>query len=297
MSIVPVLVLLSQIYGAVSDVVRADFDPTEGGRRLNPACESEALRHTNGNAPSLESLVGASGSDKARQGNGRGHHGYTRYYERILKPLRHEPVRFVEIGVERGRSLKAWQQYFTRADHVYGIGYGTFQTTPSQACSSNAGTHVATRANCTIFMGDQSKSEFLHHFIDETGGSFDVVVDDGSHVPSHQMISFETLWPSVKPGGMYIVEDIETSWWKPTASIYGYSLANEINVVEKWRGLVDTVNREFTHGRSLLTDENAAVYTSIASVEFGQNIIIFYKALEGEEDFLEKPYRFQFNVK
>jgi len=57
--------------------------------------------------------------------------------------------------------------------------------------------------------------------------------------------------------------------------------------------LVETLNREFTNGRSPLTDENLAVYGSIASVEFGQNIIIFYKVLQGEERFLSKPYRFK----
>merc|ERR1712029_878213 len=122
----------------------------------------------------------------------------------------------------------------------------------------------------------------MGHFISETGGNFDIIIDDGSHVPNHQLVSFETLWPSIKPGGMYIVEDIETNWWRPSSKIYGYTLKDQTNVVEKWKGLVETVNREFTGGHSLLTDENDAIYGNIVSVEFGQNIIFFHKALEGE---------------
>jgi hypothetical protein len=242
---------------------------------------------------SLESLAGASGSDKARVGNGNGHHGYTRYYERIFKPLRKSAVRIVEIGVERGASMKMWQQYFSEAEHVYGIGYGNFQKTPSQDCDSDAATRVDSKTACTIYKGDQSDIKFLNHFIEKTGGNFDVIIDDGSHVPSHQLVSFETLWSSVKPGGVYIVEDVETNWWKPTAQmeVYGYSLQNQPNVVEIWKGVIDSVNREFTDGHSKLTDEKPEVYGSVASIEFGQNIIIFHKALEGEESMLSKKYR------
>ena len=245
---------------------------------------------------SLESLAGASGSDKARVGNGRGYHGYTRYYERIFKAIRKSSVRLLEIGVEKGRSMKMWQQYFSEAEHVYGIGYGNFQETPSQECDSNAATRVNSKTGCTIYKGDQSDVKFLNHFIKKTGGNFDVIIDDGSHVPKHQLVSFETLWPAVKPGGMYIVEDIETNWWKPTTNIYGYSLQNQPNVVEIWKGLVESVNREFTNGHSKLTDEKPDIYGNVVSVEFGQNIIIFHKALKGEETMLSKKYRFQGNL-
>ena len=56
---------------------------------------------------SLEFYARASGSNKARHGNGGNeYHGYTRYYERIFNRIRYDPVRLVEIGVEHGRSMK-----------------------------------------------------------------------------------------------------------------------------------------------------------------------------------------------
>ena len=243
---------------------------------------------------SLEFYARASGSNKARQGNGGNeYHGYTRYYERIFNRIRYDPVRLVEIGVEHGRSMKMWQQYFTNAEHVYGIGFRNFQTTPSQKCSFDSETRVETSTACTIYKGDQSSVSFLKHFAKETGGNFDIIIDDGSRVPSHQLVSFETLWPHVRAGGMYIVEDIETNWWKSSASMYGYSLKKNPNVVEKWKGLVETVNREFTNGHSQLTDENLEIYGNIVSVEFGQNIIIIHKALKREEGMLSRKYRYQ----
>ena len=65
-----------------------------------------------------------------------------------------------------------------------------------------------------VYYGDQSNTTFLSHFLERSGGNFDVIIDDGSHLPSHQVISFEALWKSVVPGGQYIVEDTETSYWK-----------------------------------------------------------------------------------
>ena len=71
---------------------------------------------------------------------------------------------------------------------------------------------------CSIVRGDQSDTAFLQRFvhqvswdwwvwilrysplIGQTGGNFTLVIDDGSHLPSHQIISLETLWPSVAPG-------------------------------------------------------------------------------------------------
>ena len=59
---------------------------------------------THGHVKSLEMILGASGSDKARPGNGRGEHGYTPYYENLFEPLRTRKVRLLEIGVEMGRN-------------------------------------------------------------------------------------------------------------------------------------------------------------------------------------------------
>ena len=44
---------------------------------------------------------------------------------------------------------------------------------------------------------------------------FDVILDDGSHVPEHQILTINKLWKLVKPfPGIYIIEDLQTSYWK-----------------------------------------------------------------------------------
>ena len=89
---------------------------------------------------------------------------------------------------------------------------------------------------------------------------------------------------------MYVIEDIETSLWSPEASIYGYKLHNQTNVIELWKKVADSVNREFNFGHSELTDAKPHVYGDVASIEFGHNVIIFKKARKQDVDLLSRRY-------
>ena len=53
-------------------------------------------------------------------------------------------------------------------------------------------------------------------------GPWDIIIDDGSHVPYHMVFSFFSLWKAVVPGGLYVIEDVETNYWKPGSKVYGH---------------------------------------------------------------------------
>ena len=92
----------------------------------------------------------------------------------------------MEIGVEAGRSMKSWPLYFKNANHIFGIGYGTsneWQEKGEQDCGEMMVGHPG---KCTLFKGDQSNNDFLHYFLNVSGGNFDFIIDDASHVPFHQ---------------------------------------------------------------------------------------------------------------
>ncbi len=63
-----------------------------------------------------------------------------------------------------------------------------------------------------VRIGSQDDPAFLRSVIDEMG-SPDIILDDGSHVSDHQKISFETLWPLLKVGGLYVIEDLHTAYF------------------------------------------------------------------------------------
>lgn len=200
------------------------------------------------------------------------HHGYHRFYYPILKEYESKPVRLLEIGVEDGKSMKIWETYFKNANHIYGIGYKNYQTKDIEYVKDNM----------TLFMGDQSSNEFLHKMISLSNGNFDIIIDDGSHVPSHIITSFNALWNTIKPGGYYIIEDVETSYWSKQSSIYGYSLRNEPSTVEYFKNMVDEVNNEFIKGKTS---------SSIGSISFMYNMIIIRKVSNEDSPFLNRVYR------
>jgi hypothetical protein len=64
----------------------------------------------------------------------------------------------------------------------------------------------------TILIGDQGSETDLMQWVNITGGGFDIIVDDGSHNPRHQLESFRLLFEhALKPGGIYFIEDIESA--------------------------------------------------------------------------------------
>lgn len=140
-------------------------------------------------------------------------HMYQHVYEEMLEPFRSLPIRFMEIGLGcdmkygPGRSFKLWDEYFTNSDAQL------HYMERDGACVSAM--NIQPR-NGHIFVGSQDNITFLQHTatrLDALGG-LDVLVDDGGHTMSQQLTTFETFWPHMRPGGLYVVEDVQTSYIK-----------------------------------------------------------------------------------
>jgi hypothetical protein len=129
-------------------------------------------------------------------------HGYLGRYERHLSARRRERLTILEIGIgggpstKGGDSLRMWQAYFPNS-MIYGI-----DIRPKSI----------TGPRIRFLQGDQSDTQFLTRAAAEIG-AIDVVIDDGRHVNSHVRTTFRTLFPSVAPGGSYIIEDLQTAYF------------------------------------------------------------------------------------
>ncbi len=129
---------------------------------------------------------------------------YLPIYEATLFPLRHRPVRMLEIGVHKGGSLEMWRRYLHPDSVVTGI-----DIDPDCRRFDNPSRNIHVR------IGSQQDLRFLRHVTNELG-PFDVILDDGSHAASHMVDSFRFLFPtSLAPGGIYIVEDLCANYWAP----------------------------------------------------------------------------------
>jgi hypothetical protein len=134
------------------------------------------------------------GTDKSSLAN-----DYLFFYHRHLAALRSKSdVRVLEIGVDEGRSLKMWDDYFPHAAVIVGMDVNP------RAKRFEGGRFV-------IELGDQSDSEALLS-IGMRHGPFDIILDDGSHIWHHQIKSLVNLFSFVRPGGFYILEGLATSF-------------------------------------------------------------------------------------
>lgn len=148
--------------------------------------------------PTLDELAILHGTDKSSRLN-----AFTEKYAPYLEPRRDEPLTLLEIGVMQGASLRMWHDYFPRA---LVVGIDVVLEAPGLD-----GLAPAVRTARVDQSDDAQLRRFAEDLRAERGG-FDLVIDDGSHLCRHQILSFKTLFPFVKPGGVYFVEDVTTSY-------------------------------------------------------------------------------------
>src|ERR1035441_4302581 len=125
---------------------------------------------------------------------------YLPIYDRHFSVFRGTPVKLLEIGVLDGGSLQLWRKFFGADATIFGI-------------DIDQRTKAFDDSDGRVRIGSQADTKFLRSVIDEMGG-IDIVIDDGSHVASHQRTSFKFLYPLLNVGGVYLVEDLHTSYWR-----------------------------------------------------------------------------------
>lgn len=119
-------------------------------------------------------------------------HNFCNDYEKLL---RKDVKTLWEIGILDGASLRMWSDYYPNAKI---IGY---DIEDKSSLSFND--------NVSVKLLDQSNKSQLSELAKQT--DIDIIVDDGSHIIQHQILTFEMLFNCLKSGGQYILEDLHTS--------------------------------------------------------------------------------------
>jgi hypothetical protein len=184
------------------------------------------------------------------------YHQYTLFYETWLSHWRRQEFDMLEIGVYREESLQMWKRYFPKAN-VFG-----------------ADAYPDKRWRNAIVLADQERPGDLRNLAAMRNWS--IIVDDGSHAPRHQFNTFATLFPVLQPGGVYIVEDIETQWWRTLP--YGVKRRRgDPNLFELFRRASrDILQRDF------MCEQQSPIFSpvidhAIGSISFISNAIIVTK--------------------
>lgn len=117
---------------------------------------------------------------------------YLVHYGRMLSDFRDQPITLMEIGIFNGASLRLWERYFSNAT-IVGVDI-------QQSRSRFA------RGRVKVEIGSADDPEFLVAVSAKYPP--DVIIDDASHRADHIIFAFERLYPTLRPGGCYIVEDV-----------------------------------------------------------------------------------------
>ena len=127
-------------------------------------------------------------------------HGYIEIYESYFEKIRDEKLKIFEIGIADGKSLLTWADYFKNSTI---IGIDIHKINPIEK--------KLNKNNIEIHQGSQSDKSFIEELISKYK-EFDIIIDDGSHLSKDVKKSFELLFPALKDNGLYIVEDMQTSY-------------------------------------------------------------------------------------
>lgn len=200
---------------------------------------------------------------------------YLAIYERELHRFveRGEPVSLLEIGVQNGGSLELWTEYLPSDSYVTGIDINhdvvqlAFASPRTRALAFDATNLKAVDAH----LGDEV---------------FDIIIDDGSHTSVDIIAAFDIYFDRLKPGGIYIVEDLHCSYIVE----YGGGYRRKGTSIEWFKELADVVN--CNHIREDEIDKenlysHRLLMRSVASVSFYDSVCVIEK-LKLEKS---RPYR------
>lgn len=193
-----------------------------------------------------------------------GTHFYTPHYQFHFLNIKQKPINLLEIGVggyknpdRGGASLRMWKDYFRRAK-IYAI--DIYDKSPVE------------QDRIKIFQGSQTNTNFLNKVCNEIG-EIDVIIDDGSHMNKDIILTFQYLFPRLKNGGIYVVEDLQCSYW-PWYGGDSEKLDNPSTAVNYFKKLIHGLNHvEFLKPAYISNyyDKN------IISIHFYHNMVFVYK--------------------
>lgn len=191
------------------------------------------------------------------------YHEYDKYYPVFFDKWRNDSINIFEIGLDEGKSMNVWENYFPFAK-IWGMDI-------SKSVSS-------VRSN--IFIGNQDDINDLKQITSKVP-KCKIIVDDGSHVPHHQLKSFYYLFENMLDwGGVYVIEDVECSYWSPDKEVYSVE-TGYLNLIDYFTKLNHEVNGHYNNKTNDL---------HIKTITYAPNCIIIQK--KEKDELTNKNYRF-----
>ena len=181
---------------------------------------------------------------------------YFEIYERHFDRFRGKEITILEIGVSQGGSLQMWKHYFGDQATIHGIDI-------DPRCKA------LEEENIHIHIGSQADRNFLRQ-VKKAIPKVDILIDDGGHTMRQQIVSYEELFDHVKDDGVYLCEDLHTSYWLE----HGGGHKRPSSFIEYSKNWIDQLHAWHSHQRSLKVD---AFTTSVDSIHYYDSIVVVEK--------------------
>ena len=198
-------------------------------------------------------------------------HKYHLIYDFFFKSLYNQTGSLLEIGIQKGESLRMWHELFANMN-IYGADMDSFSINDIQKQGD--------KLDRLTLLSNIKQGENIDELDKVDIPELRIVIDDASHYPPHQIETFNKLFPRLESGGLYIIEDIETSYWVDGRKLYGntmnYGVGSNGSTVEVFKGVIEGINNK----NSKIYRENfipQSIQENIMSVVFGLNCIIIIK--------------------
>ena len=189
---------------------------------------------------------------------------YFEIYDRHFSRFRGSDVHLVEFGVSHGGSLRMWKNYFGTQAKIFGI-------------DINPHCKQLEEEQVRIFIGDQEDPTFLKELAKQLP-RIDILIDDGGHTMRQQIHTFEEFFPLVDRNGIYLCEDLHTSYWGE----YGGGYLEPGTFIEYSKNFIDYIHA--WHSRQTDGLSVTEFTRSVHSLHFYNSILIIEKRP------IEKPF-------
>jgi SAM-dependent methyltransferase len=188
---------------------------------------------------------------------------YFEIYDRHFRRFREKDVHVLEIGVYSGGSLDMWRSYFGPKAKIYGVDR-------EPACTMYEGNNVK------IFIGNQRDRNFWKRFREQVP-NLDVVIDDAGHHTKDQIASFEELFPHLRPGGVYLCEDV--TWAYNRFTSYAHGITHKLNDFRR-------VTQSFDDPERRIVAECTPFQSAVSSVHFYPYVVVFERTKSAVKEFV-----------
>lgn len=184
--------------------------------------------------------------------------GYFDVYERHLSKFVGKAPKILEIGVAGGGSIELWLKYFGEGTQAIGVDI-------DPRCLK-----YKYEGNGTVIMGNQGDANFWDEFLDKNT-DFDIIIDDGSHIMEHQIITLQKTFPHLKTGGVFICEDTHTSYWPKWNGEYD----KKGTFLDYSKYLSDTMNQQ--HFQQKMDPAVLRTFENLYSMSFYNSMVVLEK--------------------